>query len=307
MPSEWIVSVPVWGERYTKIFAEQCRPALLAAAERTGLRVRFLIHTDKESRAELTSALAESTHQIRSLPKAESWWQQMTLAHKDALRSARRGDFVMPLTADMVVSPEVFSACEARFAQGKHLILCCGIRAVDDGTPPDRSSSAALLEWAWAHKHKLTTESMWPDGRSGNWTGIYFERGDHVIFRPRYPHPIAVMPYGHGTVIFPTIDADYSNNFRQEEIYVVTDSCELSAIELSPRSKALEFVEPTFEERVRTNRLQQFRTLPRWIFDHRIVIKGSANFIDSDADIDPPMMPMPKTRWRRNWQRKRIR
>ncbi len=231
----------------------------------------------------------------------------MTLAHRDALRSAKYADFVMPLTADMVVSPEVFAACEARFAAGKKLILCCGIRAIDDGTPPDRSSSAALLEWAWAHKHKLTTESMWPDGRSGNWTGMYFEQAGNVIFRPRYPHPIAAMPFGYGTSFFPTIDGNYSHNFRQEEIHVVTDPGELSAIELSPREKALEFVEPTFAERVRTNRLQQFNPLTGWIFDQRIVIKGSADLVESDKDIRPPMRPLPRAKWRRNWRRNRQR
>ncbi len=296
--AEWIVSIPVWGERYVRIFSERTKPAILAAAEWTGNRVCFLIHTDAESRRSLIS----SGHQIRPLPAAPTWWQQLTLAHRDALRSARPGDFVMPLTADMVISPETFVACEARFAAGKRLILCCGIRAIDDGAAPDRSSSRALLEWAWAHKHKLTTESMWPDGRSGNWTGIYVEQGGNVVFRARYPHPIAAMSHGRGTGFFPTIDASYSRNFRQEEIHVVTNPDELAAIELSPREKALEFVEPTFAERVRTNRLQVFNPLTQWIFDQRICIKGNADQVDIDAGIRPPLPPPPRNP-RRTWQR----
>jgi len=296
---EWIISIPVWGQRYVKIFAEQCRPALLAAAERAQHSVRFLIHTDEASSEPIRLSLGQVEHELRPLPKADQWWQQMTLAHREVLKLAQSGVIVMPLTADMIVSPEVFEACARRFNEGKRLILCCGIRAVDDGTLPNRSSSRELLGWAWAHRHALTTESMWPDGRSGNWTGIYFERDENVVFHARYPHPIAVMPHGHRDRFFPTIDCNYSENFRRDEVHVVTSPDELAAIEMSPREKALEFVDPSFSERVKRGSLQALNEMSGWIYDHRISIQGDPALVDNDAGIRPPQPSRKHHLWHR--------
>lgn len=299
--SDWIVSIPIWGERYVKIFAEHGLPALLAATERTKRNVRFLIHTDEESISSLRSVVGADV--FNWLPSASQWWQRMTLAHQAALKTAKSDDCVMPLTADMVVSPEVFEACERRFAEGKRLVLCCGIRAVYNGSLPNRSSSRDLLEWAWEHRHALTTESMWPDGRSGNWTGIYFECDQNVVFRPRYPHPIGVMPFGKRDRFFPTIDCNYSENFRHDEVHVVTNPDELAAIELSPREKALEFVDPTFSDRVKSGSLQALNEMSGWIYDHRISIKGDAALVNNDAGIRPPQPVRNKQVWRRGRRR----
>jgi len=294
---EWIVSVPVWGERYVKIFAEQAYPALLAAADRTMQSVRFLIHTDEESIGALRLVIDSDV--FSSLPCGDQWWQRMSLAHRQALAAAKGDDFVMPLTADMVVSPEVFEACERRFAEGKRLVLCCGIRAIENGTMPDRSTSRGLLEWAWTHRHMLTTECMWPDGKSGNWTGIYFEKDGNVVFRPRYPHPIGVMPYKRRDRFFPTIDSSYSQNFSHAEVHVVTNPDELAAIELSPPEKALEFVGPSFSDRMRSGQLEVMNVMSGWIYDHRISIKGDPALVTDDAGIRPPQPCNRKHVWRR--------
>ncbi len=257
------------------VFCDRALPALCDAAERLTDAV-LVLHTDQADRIRKEAMGGLPIQSYYPIPGAGSatWAERLSQAHRHVLTLARGHDRVALLTADMVVSVEAFAACEHRFAQGKELIACCGIRALDDRSLPAPLTSRALLEWAWANRHPHTTESIFPHG-CGDWSRMFFERDGNVICRLRWPHPLAAIPHGHSTRFHPTVDVSYMQNFNPSEIHVVTDPDELAVVELSPVDKTFARTTPLI------HRIQDstIRTMPHqlmqgWMLSHRIVIQG---------------------------------
>ncbi len=278
----WLVSIPAWGEHYIEMMLRLALPALCDSAKKSSVDKYLVVHTEPPEHARITAATHGFKLVWRSVPKSDSPWEaRLSEAHREVMRMAGARDYVMLLTADTVLSPEVFVACEARFMQGTRMVGCCGLRVEDDGIPPIRSSSRAMLDWGWNHRHQLTRETTYPDGKCGNWTGVYFEDGDQVIFRPRYVHPIAAMSYGHGTNFCPTIDAGYIGNFHLAQVHVVTDPDEMAILKLSRPDKPLDFIDPPFSVRVSDRKLlMEHHSF--WLMQHKVIIRGDGNCYDQD-------------------------
>lgn len=291
--SRWVVSVPVWGERYERVFLRYTLPAIIAAANHLNEPVTLALHTNNP-------ALADSWKQTGREAKAFGLAQadpfvMLSTAHRQALAIGRaRADVkVVLLTADMVMSTNALIAARAHLRAGKRCICVMGMR-VNEPTEeqPPYSDSAALLAWGWERRHRMVREATWPDGKSYDVWRMYFERGDNAICRLFLPHPLVVVPHGGRREMRfnPTIDVDLVNNFPISHIHLVTNPQEASVIELSPPEK--EFVwGDTMLHRYDTRGPSCPSFIPcihphrRNFFSQAILIKGSA------ADIgDAPVL-----------------
>ena len=232
----WLVSVPVWGDRFRDIFASVGLPMLRHAADVLGEHVRLIVHTDLP---ELMHRQAVGSMHLETypVPAGQQWFHSMSRAHRDTIASAQPGDAVVILTADMTMSENALAACRTRFDQGKRLVCVNATRTNDEKMLPYRPTSRALSEWAWANRHPMVRDCTWPDGRAPDLCRVYFEKDESAVCRLWLAHPLALMFDGRRTDFGPTVDCNMVTNYQPNEVHVVTDPDELCAIELSPPSK----------------------------------------------------------------------
>lgn len=275
---EWQVVLPVWGQRYCDIFERASLPALRAAIERLALPTELVIYTHDTER--LAAACLGLSFVIRPVPGPDDSFYSMSGAHRDALQRAAMGQRVALLTADLVVSPNSFKACEAHFRHRKMLVACAGMRVNDTEIPPAFSSGRELVAWGWDRRHAMTRESTWPDGHSYDIWRMYFEKDGEAASRLCLPHPIALVRDRREVRFAPTVDVNVVANFDTREMHMVTDPDEVAMIELSPPEKEFLLTEPMIE---RYNKnlasmppfIKLTHPRQRWFFGHRILIKGT--------------------------------
>jgi hypothetical protein len=287
----WYISVPVWGE-YVERFVHTALPTLQWASRGINDDRVLLVHTDQPERLEQMSS-EYLPIEARRVPAGYQWFNCMSRAHAEVLDMAIKGDVVVLLTGDMVVSGNAFSACGDAFQHGRKLVACNATRAVDAGGLPYRSSSRALAAWGWEHRHPITKNCEWPTGRAEDMPRIYFERGDNVAARLWLPHPLAVAIDGRRLPFRPTVDCDLIANFSPDEIHLVTSPDEMSALELSDAGKresrdddrppaALGL--PPIGERYAEQEL--VHEVYRWAVSKRIVVKGRDVDCGDEAVVD---------------------
>lgn len=281
--TRWLVSVPVWGERYVEVFCATALPALEIAMLRLGGDARLVVHTDQPKR--IRDGATQIPVEVRPVPAGGRGFDCLSQAHREVLNMACMDDRVALLTADLVVSADALVECEYQFNEvGAFLIACAGIRAIEEGPVPIGASGHRLMKWAWKHRHPITTESTWPKGRANDLSRIYFEEGDSVVARLCLPHPIAVRIDGRPLRFSPTVDANLINNFHPAEIHMVRDSNRLALVELSPRDKDFQMGELTMEAKFLQNLIIFPDGIQRWAVRHKIVLIGEAvNCGDDDV------------------------
>lgn len=232
----WLISVPVWGEKFVDVFRMAGLPALnKAVAVLAGDDVRIILHTDA---GDWQTAVPV---EVRPPAPAGSWDGTMSAAHRDCLDMAQPGDAVVLMTADMILSENALSACRVRFAEfGQKLVCCHCTRAITErwrDAPPADLSSRSLARWGWDNRHDLVRAVTWPDGHSADLSRMYFERDGNVVAREWLPHPLALVKDGRGLPFGPTIDCDLTRNFNLDEIHLSESSDEMAIIDLSPADK----------------------------------------------------------------------
>lgn len=291
----WLISVPVWGPRYVDIFTRVALPALRRAItplRKLGVSVTLLVHTTPEHSTEALSANLEGVATVfRSVPSVDRSFGSLSAAHREALTLAQRGDRVCLLTADLVVSAPSLANAEAKFRAGATKLVCCAGMRVDEAfTPPDTESGRALLEWGWDHRHPMTQECTWPDGKSYDLWRMYFEKNGVVVCRLCLPHPIALVKDGRRINFAPTIDVNVTANYTSSEVYLATDPDEIAMIELSPRDKEFLLTEP-FAARLEQGLPSIPAMIPimnprhRRFFSQRIRIKGAGEDCGDEAVV----------------------
>jgi hypothetical protein len=281
---DWLVATPAWGERCVGLFLDKVLPAIKAAAARSSGKVRFLIHTDapKPIKSELDPPL--ENHRVIPLPKGERTTHAMLgETHRAAITYARQGECIAFINADMIPSIEIFEAAERRFAEGKRMIMMAATRTLG-GEPPIGASSADLLRWTMINRHPAITECFWGSGRSTVPWAIYFERGDDVVLHGFHLHPFAVMKDRDLSFKGKTIDADFPDNFSQDEIHLVTDANEAAFAEMSPAWRIFKLGGPLCIEIVIPWARKSATPMHRWFFGQRIAICGKGEDI-GDGDI----------------------
>jgi hypothetical protein len=277
--SRWWIALPVWGERYLDVWERSALPALKLALLKLDRPTTLIIHTDQSER--VAAAVEGLEREIHGVPGPDNAFESLSNAHRFTLAQAAQGDRICLLTADLVVSSDMLASCEAQFRGGKELVCCAGMRACDDELPPNTESGHELLAWGWEHRHPMTRECTWPDGKSYDVWRMYFEKGSEVVCRLSLPHPIAlVKPHRNPTIRFsPTVDVNVANNFSPGKTHLITEPSEGAMIELSPHDKEFIYTKPMVE------RLEhQLPSCPAFVkfvnprhrgfFGRRIIIKG---------------------------------
>src|SRR4051794_16826425 len=126
--TDWLISTPAWGDRCVKLACAVAIPAIkVALAQRSGGH-RFLVHTDQPEK--VRAVLQGSKYTLLPVPPGGNSHYSLGNANRDAIATARMGEAIAFINADMVPSIEVFSAAERRFTQGKRLIMCASNRTL---------------------------------------------------------------------------------------------------------------------------------------------------------------------------------
>lgn len=272
----WIVSVPVWGAPYVRIFEGASAPALLAAVSRLGgTRVKFIIHTSAAEEARVRAALPGQDVEVRFVGDNPTY-VALQNAHADALASADLGDYVVLLNADLVVSGNLLMRCAYQFSAGVQAVVMLGIRTViGPEWPPAGAPSRDLLQWAWGHRHVIIRDLEWPDGRSMVPTYLFFGIGESVVARGFHLHPVAVVK--RGDISFKsTIDGDLLDAFPRDRIHVVTDPDDCAMCEISQPERRFPVRDMGGMTSVRVAASMEARASPThcWLFTHRIGVVG---------------------------------
>lgn len=290
------ISIPAWGDAFLDIFERKTLPTLRAAvAAADGLdEVLAIVHTDQPER--VTALSGDQLYLVpAALPSGAQWFQRLSAAHRAVISTAAPGTAVALLTADMAISADAFIGCARAFEQGRKLVCCNATRAVLEDFEPFTRSGRELSEWGWKHRHSMTDNITWPEGRSDDLHRVYFEGAGGVVARQWMPHPLAVMIDGRPLDFSPTIDCDLTARFRREEIHLVTSPDDLAAIELSPREKLTPSRDadeppermdlPPMRERYAHKEIQH--RIYSWLLAQRIVVSGVGDGCADDEAVAP--------------------
>jgi len=289
----WLISVPVWGDRFRDIFTSVGLPMLRHAAAALGEHVRLLCYTD------LPDALhchqpAPMHLETYPVPAGAQWFHSMSRAHRDTISRAQPGDVVVLLTADMTVSENTLWACKQKFEVGKKLIAINATRANDEKMLPYRPTSRQLSEWAWENRHPMVRACTWPDGNAADLCRVYFQHEQSVVCRLWLAHPLALLFDSRRLDFNPTVDSNLVVSYQPAEVHVVTDPDELCAIELSPPSKLTGSRDADEPPEVMTlpPMSQRYPSLTpispeiyRYILGHRIILAGDGEGCGDDQVV----------------------
>ena len=281
--NRWLISVPVWGEAYIKMFAEVAAPALLVAARRLREPARFLIHTDLPDA--VRALLPGQDVDVRPVPRKPTY---VTLqeSHADAVASASPGDRVALLNADLAISGNFLLRCAEHLAGGKQAVVLLGIRtAAGDDKPPAGAAPRELLEWAWGHRHQIIRDLEWPAGGSMLPTYLFWSAGASTVARGFHLHPAAIVKQPT-TSFRSTIDGDLLDCFPRSAIHVVTSPDDCALLEVSPPERRFPVRGKHFAPaHVAAAMLTRASPTHRWLFEHRIVVRGTGEEVAGDDQI----------------------
>jgi hypothetical protein len=273
--------VPVWGEAYTRLFAEVCLPTLLSPGNIPGLPHRerhvFTIYTSPADRAIveaspafrlLEKSIKVEFHPIRArVGQISDPYDVQSDCFRRAIRRADAADCAMVfLTPDLIMADGSLRAL-ARIADTPvRAVLGVGIRLDKARTSSQllaghRSESGDAIAIAPRDLVKLALGTLHPIAKAHMFhaesedvllSNLYWRvGGDGLLARCFHLHPFLVYPRVKNAPFTNTIDGDYLEAACPDpaETYVITDSDEFSAWELSdadrrvptmPRSKPLE-------------------------------------------------------------------
>ncbi len=303
----WAVIIPAWGDRHITALERAGLPAIKEAGRGLPGRLRFIVHTDDPRR--LGIAFRGQDVAFRQPPQEMNRYLRMSGCHRAALEEVEDGECVALINADMVPSVEVFHAAEARYAEGKRLVISMGIRTMaGKELPPIAARAADLLRWSWSHPHTWTTDCIYESGHSRIPSVVFFEKDGNVIMHGFHLHPFAFIndrPLTFST----TADLDLAELFTADEMHIVTSADEMSFAEISPIAKDLG--RQTDNLTVKSIARWASHTLPlhQWQFGHPIAIIGDGSDIGDRAacaeiieEINKEPMP---ARIKPRWQRRR--
>lgn len=288
----WIVSIPAWGPMHVAKLLAHTLPSVRFALRVAGVKARILIHTDQG--AHIVQAANGEDIDVAPVPGQGDLYQRFGDCHRDAIARAAEGDRVALLCADMAVSRELFSACEARFGDGKRAVVAAATRTLANEPPPIGASSYELLAWTMRWPHPMVRACFWGERSQTPWA-VYFRNGDHITLRGFHLHPVAVvkdraLPF-HGT-----LDIDLLDNYGRHEIHVVTSPDELSLAERSPPDRPFrEMRFPMTAASIAEWASTRATPLHWWLSTHRIIVAGAGETDDQvvwDEVMAQPANPL---------------
>lgn len=273
----WTVIIPAWGDYGINHFRDTSYPSIRVAAKYANIEPKIIVHTDRPN----------DIHKIapevfcEQIKAGGDKYRSMSDVHRRGLDTASEGDRIMLLCADIIVSKEVFSACNKRFDEGKKIIVLGPSRTLGPDTPVGLSSGE-LLDWSMQFAHPYTRECFWQRSTLPPST-FYFRNENNITLRGFHLHPIAVvkdrsMPFSG------TLDSDLIVNFSKHEIHVVTDRDEMSMAECSPIDLQYNRTRRplTNDDIVAWARRSKLTPMNWWLSTHRIVLTGNGDTNDEE-------------------------
>lgn len=272
MTAKWLLALPCWGDTYVDRFIKSTLPGIEVSLLFAGSPdVEFVVQTDQSER--LAEALGGYPTTFYPAPRKGDKYQQFGDAHRQAAEVAKPGQWVMFLTADVMLSREVFLACERRFTEGKKAIACCSTRTYSNHAPSAGMTAPKLLDWTMVHKHETIEAAFW-GGNGRPPSTMYFQNGDDITLRCFHMHPLAVVK-DRDLAFTGTLDQDLLDRFSTSEIHVVTDRYELALAEMSPKHiRWHPAAKPLDAEDIADWARRATTPMNRWLSQHRIVIQG---------------------------------
>lgn len=286
-----IIVVPAWGS-YVKTFlgpvlrSHKEAIALMTRELAGTVEVRYVVVTDQQ--APIAKALEGFDLTLAPIvaPPQNRLFNMLCEGHARGIDVARKGDRIVFLNADIMVSRETFLAVERRFRKGKKAVVCGGTRTVLGPLTwaPGPLPARALAKWAFEHPHAITKNFMWGSGTTTHPSVVYFQNGPNVVLRGFHIHPLAVIKDReltfHGSVDLNLIDA-----YKREEIHVVTDVDELSIAEISIKGKGHYQSERVLDvSQIVSWAMRGASPMHWWNFRHRIMIAGDGAEV-SDSEV----------------------
>lgn len=288
--TRWLISVPVWGERYVDEFIAAALPSLDRAvallARVRDVDARLVVHTDQPERVR---GAAACQMEIRPVPAGARGFDCMSQAHREVLALGMRGDTVVLLTAGAVISEHGLAYCAEVLENHQiRVVLCAVPRARAEGPIPDTADAQALMAWAWEHRHEMTDECTWPDGRSTDLSRTYYtsEDGLTVATLQALPHPLAIRIDGRGLRFTPTVDANLIHCFDPSEMHVASDCNLLALVKLTPADKGFELAGASMADRAAAGQLIIGDAHQRWCLSKRItLVRGEGAVCGSEEFV----------------------
>lgn len=286
----WLISIPIWGDKYVQTFCERAAPALLQACLKLPEPVKFVIHTDQPDR--IYKALVGPPIDFKPVPNKPTY-VALQNGHADAVRSAKPGDRIVLTNADLVFSGNLLARCAEHFAAGKQAVVLLGIRTnLTAPQPPAGAKPRGLLAWAWENRHQIIRDLEWPHGGSMLPTNLFWQAGSSVVARGFHLHPIAVVKH-EGLDFQSTIDGDLLDRFPRESIHVVTDPDDCSMLEMSDPARRFPVRGHHFTPQLVAGAMRtRASETHRWLFEHRIGVLGNASDVTTDTGVADQILNM---------------
>jgi len=259
-PSGYFFLTPVWGLSYTKLYIDTVIPSQLADGNLPVFRGqpgnRYIIYTRRED-AELirSSAVFEQINACVPVTfefitdKISVVHDMMTDCFRRGIKAAEQADAaVLFLTPDIVLSDGSFATLKRLSVAGHDVIYIPAIRTMKTAVAARLEQSfkhgdtirirpAQLMQVALDNLHPLGDSSWWEEGEGSLIpANIYWRVGDEgLVGRCFHLHPILVHSQRKNATFFGTVDDDFVSVACPDSSkdYVVTDSDELLAVELS--------------------------------------------------------------------------
>lgn len=265
MPPPLYLVAPVWGERYVRVFVDVALPTLLAPRNipclpnlpESALHIYTLPQwVDVIRTAPAFQALSEimpvHIHLFEGVD--ENKYSQMSWGHLRGMELANEAEAATVfLNADMIFSNGTFESIARILAAGKRVIEIDGVRANEPGMVKALRgryfnstqnnitiSPERLVRLMLDNLHRMTLTHFWEaeDEQGFMPFHTYFRAGHYgLISRSTHLHPLVLFPRQPVQIErITTIDWDLIDQACPDidDVYVVTDSREILAVELSP-------------------------------------------------------------------------
>jgi hypothetical protein len=244
MPFQFLV--PLWGEAFTKRYAELFLPAQLPNL--TGFpRDVYKIITTPESERVIRNCEAyrdlASMMEVQFLPVGASSdnYRRMSMAYEIGMQGAGPDTSFVFLTPDSVWSLGSFDVLKRLVNSGYRAVMVSGPRANLEGFVPEFLSMGGLngttapnlsrlLE---THLHRSFQSFML--GQSSHNThpaALYWGVDGGLVARHFVQHPILVRPRKIIRSVEETIDYNVATFVPRSEVYVCTDSDEILGVDI---------------------------------------------------------------------------
>jgi SAM-dependent methyltransferase len=254
----------VWGREYTQLYLDLVIPAQLAEgnlpAFRNESQSKYIIYTTAKDAETIRAATSFKSLSSIICTVIEIIDEEIKVPHDTMSNCFRRGIIAAEqvgaamifLTPDLVFADGSFATLKRLTEQGFDAVFVPGLRTLkhgvflalkskQNGGPAIAVPPRDLMRIALDNLHPIAHLSWWEEGETDMvCANLYWRAGtEGIVARCFHLHPLLIRPQRKNSRFFGTVDDDYFCAACPDESrdYVVTDSDELLAIELSDTSR----------------------------------------------------------------------